>query len=139
MFGIETYKRLLTGLTLSAALMLGASCAKIDNGERMEENIPVSFGTYGMRATGTKADPTLYVDGTNITNIPSGGEMTVFGWYSDNGNWTSSLFPNFMYNQQVQWTNGKTGYVYLKKGRVYFLEATGEIVFVSEEGYIKTR
>ena len=101
MFGIETYKRLLTGLTLSAALMLGASCAKIDNGERMEENVPVSFGTYGMRATGTKADPTLYVDGTNVTNIPAGGEMAVFGWYSDNGNWTSSLIPNFMYNQLV--------------------------------------
>ena len=100
MFGINTYKKLLTGLSLAAARRPGASCAKIENGETAEEPIPVSFSTYGLRPQESKADASYVAPGGDFA---AGSQIAVYGYYHDDSTWDTDTdnIPDFMYNQLV--------------------------------------
>ena len=80
MSGIKTYRTLVAGLSLAATLFLGASCAKMEIGERADENIPVSFGTYGQRRLSSKAGASFVAPGGDFA---VGSQIGVFGYYHD--------------------------------------------------------
>ena len=103
MSGIKAYRTLVAGLSLAATLFLGASCAKMEIGERADENIPVSFGTYGQRRLSSKAGASFVAPGGDFA---VGSQIGVFGYYHDASDWATETaagtnIPDFMYNQTV--------------------------------------
>lgn len=84
----------------TAAVVLSA-CAKVDT-YKVSEQEAVSFGVYAGRAATKAVSGTNYgtVD-NNILGDASKNGFGVFGYYTDDADYTSSTKANFMYNQQV--------------------------------------
>lgn len=91
-------KKYLT-LASCAAAVLAAGCAKNVVIEESIPKEPVSFGVYAGQAA-TKA---TYGDITTENLKTSTDGFGVFGFYTQENNWTASDKPNFMYNQQVKY------------------------------------
>lgn len=103
MSGIKTYRTLVAGLSLAAAIALSASCAKMEISERADEDIPVSFGTYGQRRQESKAGASFVAPGGDFA---VGSQIGVFGYYHDDSDWATETaagtnIPDFMYNQTL--------------------------------------
>lgn len=99
-----------------AALVL-TSCAKtVDTHKYTGAGDAVSFGVYAGKAADTKA--VSQTDHTTITTTAlqnSTFGFGVFGYYTDNANYTSgSYYANFMYNQQVKYNTGNWEYSPIK-------------------------
>ena len=103
------------------AVMTLSSCGRTSIETPFAEEMPVAFGVYSARgssaaAKSTKADTQYYIDGSSVTNIPAGKNMSVYAWYHDgtgttDGSWAAdeaadSNIPDFMYDQMV--TNAGT-------------------------------
>ncbi len=93
---------LFIALTLCAALTMG-SCSEDTTGDYQpsDRGLAVTFDTY----IGTRAGATGALN--DITALRESG-FGVFSFYTQNNTWEdnqSTLAPNFMYNQQVSWTD----------------------------------
>jgi hypothetical protein len=82
-----------------AAVVLVAGCAKNMVIEESIPREPVSFGVYAGQAA-TKA---TYGDITTAALQSSADGFSVFGYYTQDNDWTIEDKPNFMYNQQVRY------------------------------------
>lgn len=82
-----------------AAVVLVAGCAKNMVIEESIPREPVSFGVYAGQAA-TKA---TYGDITTAALQSSADGFSVFGYYTQDNDWTTEDKPNFMYNQQVRY------------------------------------
>ena len=87
----------------AAAAALLAACAsdelKVDAQQQTpQESDAVSFSAYLQRAT-TRAGKTGSIDNTTLTASDAG--FGVFGYYTDNFDYTPLYTPNFMYNEKV--------------------------------------
>lgn len=106
-------------LLFAAAAALFAACAsdelKVQNEQpTAQDDGAITFDAYMQRSV-TRAG---YVGTTDITELQKTGDGTlgksgfgVFGYYTDNFDYTPLYTPNFMYNEKVYW-NGSTAYKY---------------------------
>ncbi len=87
-------------LAAAAALVLTASCVKVETFENTRDENVLTFGVYAGNAAQTRA---TYGDITtaNLKNSTDG--FGVFAYYTLNNDWAASDTPNFMYNQQVKY------------------------------------
>ncbi len=87
-------------LAAAAALVLTASCVKVETFENTRDENVLTFGVYAGNAAQTRA---TYGDITtaNLKNSTDG--FGVFAYYTLNNDWASTDTPNFMYNQQVKY------------------------------------
>ena len=94
MFERKTY-----GILAAAALMLlSAGCAKVSDGPLPEDGrIPVTFTTYGLQRTGTKADASYVAPGADFAE---GAVVGVYGFYHDNSTFATDPdnIADFMYH-----------------------------------------
>ena len=94
MFERKTY-----GILAAAALMLlSAGCAKVSDGPLPEDwRIPVTFTTYGLQRTGTKADASYVAPGADFAE---GAVVGVYGFYHDNSTFATDPdnIADFMYH-----------------------------------------
>ena len=81
---------------LAAALLLLSACAKV-NDDRSGEQMPVTFSTYGLRPTGTKADASYVAPGADFA---AGSVVGLYGFYHDDSEWSNdpSNIADFMYH-----------------------------------------
>lgn len=81
---------------LAAALLLLSACAKVSD-DRSGEQMPVTFSTYGLRPTGTKADASYVAPGADFA---VGSVVGVYGFYHDNSTFATDPdnIADFMYN-----------------------------------------
>lgn len=87
-----------------------ASCAKFDTyqTETTVGETPVGFSAYVPK---TKAGAPGQTSTTSIQRADSlGGGFGVFAYYTDDGDYTGSTTPNFMYNQGVFYNTSKWEY-----------------------------
>ena len=72
------------------------SCAKVSD-DRSGEQLPVTFSTYGLRPTGTKADASYVAPGADFT---VGSVVGVYGFYHDASTFATDPdnIADFMYN-----------------------------------------
>lgn len=110
-------KKYLTIVSCAAAL-LAAGCAK---NQVIEESIPqhpVAFGVYAGQAATKAVSSTTYGQINTNALLQGSAGFGVFGFYSDNSEFTTSpssnFYPNFMYNQLVHYEAGKWTYSPLK-------------------------
>ena len=106
MFERKTYGRFFASLRMTTAAlrmtaMLGIvaalwSCAKVSD-DRSGEQMPVTFSTYGLRLTGTKAGASYVAPGADFA---AGSVVGVYGFYHDNSTFATDTdnIPDFMYN-----------------------------------------
>ena len=102
MFERKTYGRFFASLRMTAMLVFVyvlAGCAKMSEGTRATdgEQMPVTFSTYGLRPTGTKADASYVAPGSDFA---VGSVVGVYGFYHDNSTFATDTdnIPDFMYN-----------------------------------------
>lgn len=121
-----------TLLFAATALAMLASCSQSDDLNNApvvaETNQAVEFGTYVGKTPVTRAGTAGSITTTSLkTGTHASSGFGVFAYYTgtakynDNSVYTlvktdgtsgqSSKKANFMYNQQVTWTSGKTGYI----------------------------
>jgi len=95
-----------------AAIVL-ASCAKtVDFSKSTGQGSPVSFGVYVPQ---TKAGAAGQTTTTSIQRSEaSGGGFGVFAYYTNDGAYSASATPNFMYNQGVFYNTSKWEYTPVK-------------------------
>lgn len=88
-------------LAAFAALVL-AGCAKNDV-YTATEGTPLTFGVYNGNAVTKAVSATTYdtID-NNVLGNSAGKGFGVFGYYTDNANYSSNTIANFMYNEQVK-------------------------------------
>ena len=84
---------------LAAALLLLSACAKVSD-DRSGEQMPVTFSTYGLRPTGTKADASYVAPGADFA---AGSVVGLYGFYHDDSDWDGESaedinIPDFMYH-----------------------------------------
>ena len=81
---------------LAAALLLLSACAKV-NDDRGGEQMPVTFSTYGLRPTGTKADASYVAPGADFA---AGSVVGLYGFYHDDSEWSNDPdnIADFMYH-----------------------------------------
>jgi hypothetical protein len=95
--------------------MMLAACTSTDESVNDElknaEPQPVTFGTYvnqSVTRAGTAGDI------TTTAVLGTAGGFGVFGYYSDNVEYSGNLVPNFMYNQQVTYSASAWTYTPIK-------------------------
>lgn len=88
-------------LAAFAALVL-AGCAKNDV-YTATEGTPLTFGVYNGNAVTKAVSATTYdtID-NNVLGNSAGKGFGVFGYYTDNANYSRNTIANFMYNEQVK-------------------------------------
>lgn len=108
-------KKLFLFAALAATVF--ASCGKneVTQKNTAEKGTPVSFGVYAGKAA-TKAvsntDPFGDID-TDALKAASSTGFGVFGYYTDNADYTSgSYYANFMYNEQVTYNTSTSKWEY---------------------------
>lgn len=110
-----TYGKLLAVLGTAAALLLLASCSKVEVVESVNagEPVPMLFSTYTPKPV-SKVDSGSFVDGTSL---PDNSSFGVFAFYQegviDSGvpaSWNATRTPNFMFDQEVEYDG--TDYTY---------------------------
>ncbi len=100
MFERKTYGwRFFASLRMTAMLGIVAalwSCAKVSD-DRSGEQLPVTFSTYGLRPTGTKADASYVAPGADFA---VGSVVGVYGFYHDASTFATDPdnIADFMYN-----------------------------------------
>lgn len=111
-------------------LMTLAACSNSDDvftGEDVvqsqQDANAITFGTYIGQQAQTRAGVAGSITTTSLKTGDHSAGFGVFAYYTGADDYAysavtitgatgqSSVKPNFMYNQQVQWTSGKTGYV----------------------------
>ena len=99
-------------LAAAAALVLTASCVKVETFENTRDENVLTFGVYAGNAAQTRA---TYGDITtaNLKNSTDG--FGVFAYYTLNNDWASTDTPNFMYNQQVKYNDSANTTLYPAK------------------------
>lgn len=92
----------------AAAVAVFASCAKtIDHTRNTGQGDAISFGVYAPKTATKAVSATTYGNITNTELQASTFGFGVFGYYTDNDDYTSgSYYANFMYNQQVKYDGG---------------------------------
>lgn len=117
-----------TLLFAATALAMLASCSQSDDLNNApvvaETNQAVEFGTYVGKTPVTRAGTAGSITTTSLkTGTHASSGFGVFAYYTGKNDYTysavttdgstgqSSTKANFMYNQQVTWTSGKTGYI----------------------------
>lgn len=108
-------KRFRFPILAASALMMLAACTSTDESVNDElknaEPQPVTFGTYvnqSVTRAGTAGDI------TTTAVLGTAGGFGVFGYYSDNVEYSGNLVPNFMYNQQVTYSASAWTYTPIK-------------------------
>ena len=108
-------KRFRFPILAASALMMLAACTSTDESVNDElknaEPQPVTFGTYvnqSVTRAGTAGDI------TTTALLGTAGGFGVFGYYSDNVEYSGNLVPNFMYNQQVTYSASAWTYTPIK-------------------------
>ena len=102
-------KRFRFPLLAASALLVLMACSSTDESIKDDlknaEPLPVNFGTYvnqSVTRAGTAGDI------TTTALLGTAGGFGVFGYYSDNVEYSGNQIPNFMYNQAVTSTDGTT-------------------------------
>lgn len=106
MFERKTYGwRFFASLRMTAMLVFVyvlAGCAKMSEGTRATDGelVPVTFSTYGLRPTGTKADAGFVAPGGDFA---TGAVVGVYGFYHDDSDWDTETdagtnIADFMYH-----------------------------------------
>lgn len=109
-------------LVFAAAAALFAACSENDLAEGQSPKVQtepgaVLFDSYVNRATtrsGQNGTMTLSSDNTRKLQETGFG---VFGYYTDNNDYSALTIPNFFYNQQINWNtivSSKWGYTPVK-------------------------
>lgn len=108
-------KRFRFPILAASVLMMLAACTSTDESVNDElknaEPQPVTFGTYvnqSVTRAGTAGDI------TTTALLGTAGGFGVFGYYSDNVEYSGNLVPNFMYNQQVTYSASAWTYTPIK-------------------------
>ena len=100
-------------LILAAAAGMFAACtnedAVLDQQVAQQDPNGVYFGVYVDRATRAGA-PQSITTATLQTGAHKDAGFGVFGYYTDNNEYTQYALPNFMYNQQVKYNAGQWEY-----------------------------
>jgi len=94
MVGKKTYAI----LAAASLALLAAGCAKVSEETRFTgDPVPVTFSTYGLRPTGTKADASYVAPGADFA---VGAVVGVYGFYHDNSTFATDPdnIPDFMYH-----------------------------------------
>lgn len=99
-------------LAAAAALVLTASCVKVETFENTRDENVLTFGVYAGNAAQTKA---TYGDITTANLKTSADGFGVFAYYTLNNDWASTDTPNFMYNQQVKYNDSANTTLYPAK------------------------
>ena len=110
-------KNIFWGTFLLTACMV-CSCSQEEVVSEVTTNQAISFDTYVGRNAQTRASVA-----TKTTLQGSDEGFGVFGYYTENAAWSASATPNFMYNQQVTYSNNKWGYnpiKYWPDGKISF-------------------
>jgi hypothetical protein len=100
----------------AAAAALFAACSSDD--AIVEQQVPqtvndgaIQFDAYTNRSL-TRAGVAGAITTTTLkTGVHKDAGFGVFGYYTDNGDYTQYAVPNFMYNQQVTW-DGTSAWTY---------------------------
>ena len=111
----------------AAAIAMLASCSQNDLEApvvgQAQQSDAIEFGTYLGKAATSRAGVAGSITTESLKTGAHSAGFGVFAYYTGADNYTyssvktdgttgqTSKNPNFMYNQQVQWTSGKTGYV----------------------------
>ena len=102
-------KRFRFPLLAASALLVLMACSSTDESIKDDlknaEPLPVNFGTYvnqSVTRAGTAGDI------TTTALLGTAGGFGVFGYYSDNVEYSGNQIPNFMYNQAMTSTDGTT-------------------------------
>ena len=126
----------------AAAVAVFASCAKtIDNTRNTGQGDAVSFGLYVPQ---TKAGLAGQTTNTSIQLAEgSGGGFGVFAYYTNDGDYSASAKPNFMYNQGVFYNASKWEYSPVKYwpneyGNEAHSAATDKVSFFAYAPYVAT-
>ncbi len=126
----------------AAAVAVFASCAKtIDHTRNTGQGDAVSFGMYVPQ---TKAGLAGQTTNTSIQLAEgSGGGFGVFAYYTNDGNYSASAKPNFMYNQGVFYNASKWEYSPVKYwpneyGDGAHSAATDKVSFFAYAPYVAT-
>lgn len=126
----------------AAAATVFASCAKtIDHTKNTGQGDALSFGVYVPQ---TKAGAAGQTTTTSIQRSEAdGGGFGVFAYYTNDGNYSSSAKPNFMYNQGVFYNSSKWEYSPVKYwpneyGDAAHSAATDKISFFGYAPYVAT-
>jgi len=99
-------------LAAAAALVLTASCVKVETFENTRDENVLTFGVYAGNAAQTRA---TYGDITTANLKTSADGFGVFAYYTLNNDWASTDTPNFMYNQQVKYNDSANTTLYPAK------------------------
>lgn len=126
----------------AAAVAVFASCAKtIDNTRNTGQGDAVSFGMYVPQ---TKAGLAGQTTNTSIQRSEAnGGGFGVFAYYTNDGDYSASAKPNFMYNQGVFYNTDKWEYSPVKYwpneyGNEAHSAATDKVSFFAYAPYVAT-
>ena len=98
----------------AAALLTACSSEELSNSEVAQQNnaeTPVAFSIYTPRSVTRAGEPGTITTASLKTGDHKAG-FGVFGYFTDNGHYNETSTPNFMYNQQVKWNDGKTAWMY---------------------------
>lgn len=132
-------------LILAAAAGMFAACTNEDAvlNQQVAQQDPngVYFGVYVDRATRAGAPESI-----TTTSLQTGAHKDagfgVFGYYTDNNEYTQYALPNFMYNQQVLYSAGQWGYEPVKYwpnefGSEAVSDETDKLSFFAYAPYVK--
>ena len=98
----------------AAALLTACSSEELSNSEVAQQNnaeTPVAFSIYTPRSVTRAGQPETITTASLKTGDHKAG-FGVFGYFTDNGTYSETSTPNFMYNQQVKWNDGETAWMY---------------------------
>ena len=99
-------KNIFWGTFLLTACMV-CSCSQEEVVSEVTTNQAISFDTYVGRNAQTRASVA-----TETTLEGSDEGFGVFGYYTEDDDWSSSAKPNFMYNQQVTYDDTESAWGY---------------------------
>ena len=94
----------------AAAALALAACSNEEavlQNNVQQEGTPVTFSIYSPRATTRSGEPGSITTASLKTGAHKDAGFGVFGYYTDNGTYDQYATPNFMYNQQLKWNDGK--------------------------------
>jgi len=98
----------------AAALLTACSSEELSNSEVAQQNnaeTPVAFSIYTPRNV-TRAGQAGEITTASLKTGDHKAGFGVFGYFTDNGTYSETSTPNFMYNQQVKWNDGKSAWMY---------------------------
>ena len=116
---MKTFSRV---LIFAAAGAMLAACAKDDGittasfeSIKASVPVPVTFGTYMGETAETRAGYVGVMNDTQLKEtLANKGGFGVFGYYTNGGDYNSSSWPNFMWNQGVFFNTTKWEYSPIK-------------------------